>query len=124
MKTNNSAMKMAMALCCLGFGVPTLAGQSLDDINAKVQQQATDIDQKYGVLLDFNERNDLKLDLIVQQALLEADSAQSIAQIAEQAFATYEIADSYEQRKLLIKLEAQATLSKGTGHGGPEPDYP
>lgn len=123
-KITIQATVVAGALCCLGFGIPSFAGQKLDEINAKLDQQALEIDQKYGVLIDYQERGDLKLDLIAQQALSEAaDGTQSVKDIAEAAFATYEITDPYEQRKLLIKMESQAT-QKGTGQGGTGPEFP
>lgn len=114
---------VAAALCCLGFSISSLAGQKLDVINQKVSQQSNEIDNKYGVLLDYQERNDLRLDLIAKQALIDAEAGSSVQEIAQSAFDTYEVSDPYEQRKLLIKLESQVA-QKGTGNGGPVPDYP
>ena len=112
---------VAVALCCLGFSALGLAGQKLDAINAQVEAQAADIDQKHGVLLDSSERNDLKLQLISRQALADATDGQSIKDIAATANRVYEISDPYEQRQLLIKIEAQTTVQKGTGNSSNEP---
>lgn len=126
MNIKTKAILMAMASCCALGNVNAHAGQKLDAINAKVEQRSAEIDQKHGVLLDFQERKDLQLDLIATQALSDAgnDSGKSLSDIASAAFTTYEIIDPYEQRKLLIKMESQAAEKKGTGNGGTTPDYP
>lgn len=126
MKMKILAIFMAVALCCLGYGVPSFAGQQLDEINAKVERQSMEIDQKHGVLLDYQERNDLKLDLIAKQALMDAgkDTTKTTKEIAETAFTTYEVTDLSEQRKLIIKIEAQKSIGGGTGGGGQGPEYP
>jgi uncharacterized membrane protein YfhO len=126
MNIKKKAILMAMVSCSLGFGTHCFAGQKLDALNTQVEQKAAEIDQKHGVLLDTSERNELKMDLIIQQVAADTanDTDKTMTVIANTAIATYEITDPTEQRKLLIKLEAQAQAAKSTGHGGTEPDYP
>jgi hypothetical protein len=124
MNIKNKAILMATVSCSLGFSAHSFAGEKLDAVNAQVKQKAAAIDQKHGVLLDYQERNALKLDLIAQQALIDSTSntTETVKEITDSAITIYEISDLTEQRKLLIKLEAQAARS--TGNGGTEPDYP
>jgi hypothetical protein len=107
-----------------GFIMLAQAGEQLDAVNQAVAAKAAQIDQKHGVLLDSQERNELKMDLIVQQVLAATpvDANNSIEDIAATAIATYQIDDISQQRRLLFKLETQ--MLEGTGAGGTVPDYP
>jgi hypothetical protein len=93
MNIKNKAILMATVSCGLGFGAHSFAGDKLDAVNAQVEQKAAAIDQKHGVLLDYQERNALKLDLIAQQVLIDSTSntVATVIEIADAANVTYEI---------------------------------
>lgn len=118
-----STLSKGLALSCACLIINAHAGDKLNEVDAQVAQKARQIDEKHGVLLDSQERNALKLNLIVKQVVADSanDSTKSVSELAETAIATYEITDPTEQRKLLIGLEAQA---KSTGSSSNQPDYP
>lgn len=97
------------------------ANEALDAINSAVEQKAALIDQNYGVLLTTQERNDLKVTLVVNKLVGDTQhmTAEQITIKTQQAITTFEISDPIDQRKLVIGLEAQAR--EGTGFNGTEP---
>lgn len=117
-----TAFVKGLALSCACVSIAALAGDDLNLINADVEKQAAQIDQNYGVLLDTQERNNLKVALIVKKVTADGTD-RTVIEKAKAAVVTYEITDPVEQRKLLVELET-AAQQKGTGNGGTVPDYP
>jgi alpha-D-ribose 1-methylphosphonate 5-triphosphate synthase subunit PhnI len=118
-----TAFVKGLALSCACVASAAHAGDDLNLINADVEKQAARIDQNYGVLLDTQERNNLKMALIVKKVTAD-DTDRTVIEKAKAAVVTYEITDPVEQRKLLVELDAAAEKKQGTGHGGEVPDYP
>lgn len=114
-----TAFVKGLVLLCVSFGFAAHAGEALDTINAQVESQAEQIDQNHGVLLDTQERQNLKMALIVKKvvAAASAEKSKTVKEITDAAVNTYEITDPVEQRKLLIEVSAQ----KSTGTSGNEP---
>lgn len=119
MRRLNRFAAFAAAFCCALLSVQTQASEAADKINAEVERRAVEIDHKYGVLMDYQERGDLKLDLIAEKQVSENNTDKTVQVLAEEAIAAYEITDPAEQRRLLIKIETQ--VAKSTGAGGTEP---
>ena len=122
MNKKQTAAVTATALYCLSFGNSSIAEDKLATLNQQVELKAAEIDAKHGVLLDSIERQELKLNLIVEQVASQMRDGQTVKTLADDAITTYAIEDPSAQRELLIKLEAR--VNKSTGHGGPEPTYP
>jgi hypothetical protein len=103
-----SAFGKGMAFACAFCAGIANAGEALDSINAQVEQQAAQIDHAHGVLLTSQERDNLKMALIVKKVTKEEAVATDVTvkEKADKAIATYEITDPVEQRKLLIEIEA------------------
>jgi hypothetical protein len=101
------------------------AGEELNAVNGEVEKRAEQIDQSYGVLLSSQERNALKISIVVRKVTPneETITTQELVERVKKAVVTYEITDPTDQRKLLIEMEAQ-TQAKGTGDGSSRPDYP
>lgn len=114
-----SVLMKGGAFLCVFFSMFANAGEELDAINAEVEQKAEQIDIDYGVLLDTQERNNLKVALIVKKVVANAatEKNKTVKQITDAAIITYEITDPTEQRKLLIEVSAQ----KGVVGTGEEP---
>jgi hypothetical protein len=114
-----SALTKGVAFLCLFISVFANASNELNAINAEVEKKAEQIDQNYGVLLDTQERDNLKIALIVKKVVTDAaaEKNKTVKQITDAAIVTYEISDPVEQRKLLIEVSAK----KGTGTSGNEP---
>ena len=93
------------------------AGEALEQINAEVEQTAVQIEQDYGVLLTGQERNNLKISLVVEKVSKEQKET-SVKDKTDSAIQTYEITDPTDQRQLLIEMQANLT---GNG-GGDIPD--
>jgi hypothetical protein len=117
-----SALMKGMAFACVFFSIVAHAGNELNTINAEVESKAQQIDLNYGVLLDTQERNNLKIALIVKKVAANAatEKNKTIEQITDAAIITYEITDPVEQRKLLIEVSAQKGVF-GTGNEPPNP---
>jgi hypothetical protein len=120
-----SAILVGQAFLCAIFTSPAHAGEELNAVNAEVEKRAEQIDQSYGVLLSTQERNALKISIVVRKVTANGEgiSTLELVERAKKAVVTYEITDPTDQRKLLIEMEAQ-TQAKGTGDGGSRPDYP
>ncbi|NQZ09440.1 MAG: hypothetical protein HRT35_19990 [Algicola sp.] len=103
-----SAFGKGMAFACVFCASIANAGEALDNINAQVEEQAAQIDQTHGVLLTSQERDNLKMALIVKKVTTEEAVVADVTvkEKADKAIATYEITDPIEQRKLLIEIEA------------------
>lgn len=110
-----------LTLLCSFFLPVSKANEALNAINIAVEQKAVQIDQNYGVLLTTQERNDLKVALVVNKLANETKnmSAAQVALQTQKAMVVFEITDPIEQRKLLIGLQALAKDS--TGNVGNEP---
>ena len=91
------------------------ANEALNAVNTEVEQRAAQLDQKFGVLLTLQERQDMKLALIAKKvATTQAvEAGKSAKQITDEAAATYQIADPAEQRKLLVEVDALMPMSSG-----------
>lgn len=112
-----TAKIVGLALSCAFFTGIADAGEELDAVNAEVEKKAEQIDQMYGVLLTTQERDNLKIALIVKKvATVEAaESKKPVKEIIDTAITTYEIEDTTEQRKLLIETEAAMAEFGGNG---------
>lgn len=110
-----------VAFSCVFFTQFANAGEALDSINAAVNTQAEQIDQKHGVLLTTQERDNLKMALIVKKVTVATNESttQTVKERADSAIATYEITDPVEQRQLLIEIEAAANTGGGSGNKPP-----
>jgi hypothetical protein len=117
-----SVTMAGLAFLCTFFTGQTYAGEALNAVNAQVEKKAEEIDQKYGVLLTTQERNDLKIAIVAEKVTAEQgnDETQALDQKAKEAIVTYEITDPTDQRKLLIEMEAQSSAKSG-GQSGEEP---
>jgi hypothetical protein len=111
---------VGLSFLCTFLTGQVYASEQLDAVNAAVEKKAEEIDQKYGVLLTTQERNDLKIAIVAKKVTAKdtADTAQTVDTKTKEAIVIYEISDPTDQRKLLIEMEAQA---KGTGHTGEDP---
>lgn len=89
------------------------AGEALAQINAEVEITAAQIERDYGVLLTGQERNNLKISLVVDK-LSKASKDVSVRDKTDAAIATYEITDPVDQRQLLIEVQANLI---GNGNG-------
>ena len=118
-KTIKTLLK-GMAFVCVFFVLFVNAGEALASINAAVDTQAEQIDQKHGVLLTNQERNNLKMALIVKKVTTDTanDSSKTVKEKTDSAIATYEINDPVEQRQLLIEIEAAANTGGGAANTG------
>lgn len=121
MMTKLKARISVLTLSCSLFLPVSNANEALNAINAAVEQKAAQIDQTYGVLLTTQERNDLKVTLVVNKLAndIKNMNAKQVAVKTQQAMVIFEITDPIDQRKLVIGLEAQAI--EGTGSIGSEP---
>ncbi|MFT4925487.1 MAG: hypothetical protein ACI8WB_001580 [Phenylobacterium sp.] len=118
----NKFIKTALAsLIVLGSLLSSnlYASEALDQINAEVEKTAAEIDAAHGVLLTAQERNDLKLSLIVNKVKKDnaGDTKLDVVKETNTAIDTYEITDPQNQRKLLIELETNWL----GGSGGVQP---
>jgi hypothetical protein len=111
---------VGLSFLCTFLTGQVYASEQLDAVNAAVEKKAEEIDQKYGVLLTTQERNDLKIAIVAKKVTAKdtADTAQALETKTKEAIVIYEISDPTDQRKLLIEMEAQA---KSTGQSGAEP---
>jgi hypothetical protein len=91
------------------------AGEKLDLVNAKVDKKAEQIDETYGVLLTSQERNNLKIKLVVNDVVtdLAADETATVKAKVDKAVLTYDVTDPIDQRQLLIEVEAAYTNGDG-----------
>jgi hypothetical protein len=114
---------VGLSFLCTFFTGQVYASEQLDAVNAAVEKKAEEIDQKYGLLLTTQERNDLKIAIVAKNITAKdtANTAQSLDTKAKEAIVVYEISDPTDQRKLIIEVEAQA---KGTGNSSNEPPSP
>jgi hypothetical protein len=112
-----SATLKGLVVFCALFSSITFASDKLAAVNAEVEKKAEEIDQKYGVLLTTQERQNLKIAIVVKRVATAeaANSEQSAKDIADAAIVTYEIEDTTEQRKLLIETEAAMAEFGGSG---------
>lgn len=122
MKKIKTALFKAMALSCACFSFVAHAGDELNTVNAEVEKRAEQLDQQYGILLDTQERNNLKMALIVKK-VTEDGTDRTVIEKAKKAVLTYEITGTTAQRQLLVELDA-AAKKEGTGNGGTPPEYP
>jgi hypothetical protein len=88
-----SAFMKGMAFSCVFFSIFANAGEELNAINAEVEKKTEQIDQNYGVLLDTQERNNLKVALIVKKVVANAaaEKNKTVEQITDAAIIIYEI---------------------------------
>ena len=119
----------AFAFCmCTMFTNTAFASDALDAVNAQVNQKAQQIDQNYGLLLTVEERQSLKMSIIVKKVTQGVGplTRAELVELARSTDATYAIDDPVEQRKLLIELEESVeVISYSTGSGGAlHPVYP
>ena len=112
----NKIIKAALSSLLFACAFSATAGEELELINAEVDKRAAEIDQKFGVLLTTQERNNLKISLVVSKVSKE-QKAVTVKEKADAAIKTYEITDPVYQRQLLIEMEAKAS----TGNTGAEP---
>jgi hypothetical protein len=124
-----TAFVKGLALLCACISVTAYAGEDLNAINAHVEKQAEDIDQKFGVLLTTQERNNLKIALIVSKVSKEQKELTgngggddpaiqkelTTMEVTDKAIKTYEITDPVEQRQLLIEIDAASLTGGGDG---------
>lgn len=115
------AFLKGMVFLCVFFTHFVNAGEALDSINVEVEKRAEQIDQNYGVLLTTQERDNLRLALIVKKVTTDTanDTTQTVKEKIDAAITTYEITDPVEQRQLLIKIEAAANTGGGSGNKPP-----
>ncbi len=90
----------------------THAGEALAQITAEVEQTAAQIERDHGVLLTGQERNNLKISLVVTKVNKEVNT-KTVQEKTDSAIQTYEITDPTDQRQLLIEIEANLS-----GNGG------
>lgn len=97
---------------------PIQAPTQLTQVEAQVEHYAANLDQKYGLLLSFQERQNLKLAIIVENIVTtEAlESGKSAQQLVNQAIETYQIVDIIEQNNLLAETELAIAKENGEGH--------
>ncbi len=119
-------IKAALSSLIFMCAFSATAGEALDTINAQVAQQAEAIDQKFGVLLTTQERENLKVALIVKKVVAETpiDATVDVATKTNKAVETYEITDPTQQRTLLIELDAAMAAGGGGGKQPPPPPPP
>jgi hypothetical protein len=105
-----------LIICGMFFSGHLYAGEALEQINAEVEETAAKMDIRYGVLLTTAERTELKHSLIVNKvaATKVVDSQEDVVEQTNSAIEVYGITDPSEQRKLLIKFEAQYILVGGS----------
>jgi hypothetical protein len=115
-----TAFVKGLALLCACVAITAHAGEELTAINTAVEQRAAEIDQKFGVLLTNQERNNLKIALIVSKVSKEqkegagngggddpaTQKALTTKAVTDKAIKTYEITDPVDQRQLLIEMDA------------------
>lgn len=117
---NKTTLLKSLALTLMLTNISAQAEQSaqLSQVEAQVEHHAANLDKKYGLLLSHQERQNLKLAIIVEsivtkEALAAGKSAQ---QLAKQAFETYQIVDIIEQNNLLAETELAMAKENGEGH--------
>jgi hypothetical protein len=109
MKKLGTGVVIVGLLATLSWSV--FAGAELDEVNAEVDKQSEDMDRDYGVLLTGQERNNLKLSLVVARVIGEKEN-NSVAEKTTKAIKIYEINDPVDQRVVLIGI---GTLDDGDG---------
>lgn len=121
MNKSFNANVAVLAIFCAFISGDTQAGTELDAVNVQVEQKAQELDEKYGVLLTGQERNELKIALVAKKVAAEnADaSVQIIEEATDAAIVIYEVTDPTDQRKLLIEIEASELRSGGSGNKPP-----
>jgi hypothetical protein len=109
-------IKAALSSLCFMCAFSATAGEKLDLVNAKVDKKAEQIDETYGVLLTSQERNNLKIKLVVNDVVtdLAADETATVKAKVDKAVLTYDVTDPIDQRQLLIEVEAAANNGDGT----------
>lgn len=109
------ATAFGLSLLCAFVSSQVQAGEALDAVNTEVEQRAAQLDQRFGVLLTGQERQNMKLALIAKK-VATAESLQagkSAKEITDEAAKTYQIEDPTEQRKLLVEVDAVISFSSG-----------
>jgi hypothetical protein len=106
----NKFIKAALSSLFFVCAFSATAGEKLDLVNAKVDKKAEQIDEIYGVLLTSQERNNLKINLVVKNVVAELaqDQNATIKAKVDEAVVIYKITDPVAQRQLLIEIEATA----------------
>ena len=101
----NKIIKAALSSLLFTCAFSATAGDELELINAEVDKRSAEIDQKFGVLLTTQERNNLKISLVVSKVSKEQKDV-TVKEKTDAAIKTYEITDPVEQRQLLIEMAA------------------
>ena len=111
----NKFIKAALSSLFFACAFSAVAGEKLDAVNAKVDKKAAQIDETYGVLLTSQERNNLKIKLVVNDVVAElaADETLTVKEKVDKAVVIYEVTDPVDQRQLLIEIEASYTNGDG-----------
>ncbi len=87
------------------------ASEALEQINAEVERTAARLDAEQGILLTSQERNNLKLSLIVNK---EAAGVADLKVIdINNAIETYDITDPQDQRQLSIQFKVHVQNFSG-----------
>jgi len=111
------ATAFGLTFSCAFFTNQLQANEALTALNEKVEQRAAYLDEKFGVLLTYQEREDLKIALIAKmmvtdEALAAGKTSQDLANEASQ---NYQIEGETAKRQLLIEIEATAAKTGGDG---------
>jgi len=120
--------KAVAATFLLVASATSLANQTptLAQIDAAVAQKATQMDSDFGVLLSHQEQSNLKTAIIAKAVAAQLAQAKingetlTVKQAVEQAFEKYQINDSYQQRQLIIGVEAAKDGGLGSGNEPPK----
>ena len=100
---------------------PTLA-----EIEAEVANKAAIMDEEYGVLLSYQEQNDLKITIIAKAVAAQIEEAKAngqnltTAQAIDAAMTKYKIEGSTQHRQLIIGVEATADMGGLSGNEPPQ----
>lgn len=98
----------------------SFAGAELDQVNTEVEARAKYLDEQYGILMTSQERANHKVNLVAKR-LAEKQVEQpekTVQELVDEGAETYQITDTYEQRQLLIEIEAAIA---GSGGGNKPP---
>lgn len=109
---------LALTLMLAQASAQAAQPSKLAEVEAQVELHAANLDQKYGLLLSHQERQNLKLAIIVEKIVTKEsiEAGKSAQQLVEKAFETYQIVDIVEQNNLLAETELAITKANGEGH--------
>lgn len=114
MKSLTTKLTVAMALCCAFGTFEVRSNAYVEQLDLEVNRQSVQLDEKYGVLLSWQEEQNLRIKLIANQINKEFADL-SATDKATKAVERYGINDPAQQRLLLVELQVAGGSGNGNG---------